>query len=241
MLLLLVFVGSFSATKSVYAASPITLDGLGAFSSCGVFMNNVRPCDTQLLTTAHGHDIIILVIVDSSCCNTNETVSSIIDSSGLVFTPRIAYSTYAKVWEYYARTTSPLNSDNITVVYSDFAWFGIQVIAIHGANNRSIFDQNPSIPGTVSCRGPTCSASIQTSTLDFVIASVAINDADSCEYSIGGPQPPQGFTPVAYTGKMEVEYSITATPQSNVAFHCNYDDAMAIVLDAISFYGAFGT
>jgi hypothetical protein len=251
-LLLLVFVGSVTATKDAYAAIPLALDGLGTHSTCSVFVNQSPNCDAQLLTTTHGHDIIVLEIVDSACCNTNTTISSIIDSSGLTFTLHINYTTTAaKIWEYYTRATSPLNSDNITVVYadSDFGWIGIQVIAIHGANTQAIFDRNPSIPAT--CTFSNCGncgvnfascVTIQTSALDFVIASVAINDAPGCggETGQGGLMPP-GFIDVLSTGKMDVWYSVTTTPRTSVVFNCEATDVNAIVVDAVSFHGAFGT
>jgi hypothetical protein len=248
---LLMFVGAFCATNSVHA-SPATLDGLGTFSSCGFFVNDIRTCSAQSLSTTHGHDIIILSVVDSLCCS-NTTISSIIDSSGLTFTPHISYTPNAKIWEYFARGTSPLNSDNITVVFSsplDSGWFGIQVFAIHGANTRAIFDQNPSIPAT--CTVPacgicdtnfgTCSVTMQTSTFDFVIASVAIGDAPPCGGETGqGAHVPPGFTTATFTGKMQVDYAITTTLESNVVFDCAATDVIAIVLDAISLNSAFGT
>jgi hypothetical protein len=68
---------------------------------------------------------------------------------------------------------------------------------------------------------------------------VAINDAPGCGGETAHVSP--GFTMIAFTGKMEVDYAITATPKSNLVFECAATDVIAIVLDAISFYGAFGT
>jgi hypothetical protein len=54
----------------------------------------------------------------------------------------------------------------------------------------------------------------------------------------------QGFTTITtnkgYGGWFEVDYEITSVPQTNVMFNCNGTDAVAIVMDAISFRGAFG-
>jgi len=240
--LVLVFVGSVSATGIVYAVSPLTLDGLGKETSCASG-GYLPTCAAQSLTTTQGHDVIVLVVVDSFP-NDNIVISSIVDSSGLTFTLRASYSPGAILWEYYARATSPLSSDNITVIFSGdvSGWLEIQALAIHGANTKAIFDQNPSIPATVPCPGLTCSASIQTSTFDFMIASVAIGDGPSCGSPLTeGFLPPQGFTNILYTGKMEVDYAVTATVHSNVVFDCNSDGyALAIVVDAISFNGAFG-
>jgi len=238
-LLLSVFAGSVSATQPAHAAQPpLTLDGVGKFT--------LGTATAQSLTTSQGHDVIILVIVDSAP-DDNIVISSIVDSSGLTFTLRVAYTPSAKLWEYYARATSPLNMDNITVISSGdvSGWLEIQALAIHGANTRAIFDQNPSIPEAVPCPGPTCSASIQTSAFDFVIASVAINNGNGCVSRLcEGLQAQQGVTNILYTGKTEVDYAITTTSQSNVVYDCQSTettDAMAIVVDAISFNGAFRT
>ena len=247
-LLLSAFAGSASAAQPAHAAQPpLTLDGVGTSSSCGVFMNNTRVCDAQSLTTAHGRDVIILVVEDSvSVRDDPTTVSSIIDSSGLTFTPRISYTPNAKLWEYFARATSPLISDNITVVFShDVEGVAVtQVLAIHGANAQAIFDPNPSIPATIPCSYAGCSASMQTSAFDFIIASVAINDGKGCGSPLPeGFQPPRGFTNIAYTGWIQVDYATTTTLESSVTYDCHSSettDAMAIVVDGISFNGAFG-
>ncbi len=251
-ILLLLMMGGVSATKPAHAAAPpLALDGVGANTCQGQFC-----VQSQLLTTTKGHDVIILIVecVDGSTC---DKVSSVSDSSGLTFIQRISYSTGdwlgTKLSEYYAIATSPLNSDNITVDTCTATLYcveGMQVLAIHGANTRAIFDPNTSIPGTCSgtacgdcvayIRATTCSVSIETSTLDFVIASTAINDAGPC--GLGYPNGVvAGFTNIANNGQsFEVDYAITTTPQSNVVFSCNATDAVAIVVDAISFNGAFG-
>src|SRR5438128_8595918 len=116
----------------------------------------------------------------------------------------------------------------------------MQTFAISGANTVGVFDPNPSIPATVSCPGTgcgdctanfrqgTCSAFIQTSTIDLVVASTAINDAGPC-----GPSSP-GFTNITFqNGRFEVDYTITTMSQTTVEFDCNGTDAVAIVVDAI--------
>ncbi len=243
-ILLLVFAGSASTTEPAHAAQPrLALDGLGTIThTC---LNYPFCIESQLLTTTKGHDIVALIF---NCGGSNPCESSnisIIDGSGLTFTQRISY---AQLFEYYAVATSPLKLDNITVVTADHVIFGMQVLAISGANARAIFDPDTSIPSTVSCwflvnpdlvgyTNP-CSTSIQTSTIDFVIAATEIADADSC----GGFSylPPPGFTNIAFNGRFEVDYSITTAPRSNVVFSCSGTEVIAIVVDAISFYGAFG-
>ena len=82
----------------------------------------------------------------------------------------------------------------------------------------------------------------ETSTLDFVIASTAINGAPPC-----GPRNQtgrvQGFTSLMpnQNGRFEVDYAITSLPQTAVVFACNGTDASVILVDAISFHGSFDT
>ena len=264
-ILLLLTVGNVSATKPAQAAAPpLVLDGIGtSFKfSCLHFVTVFEWCDevaqSQLLTTSKGNDVVMLIVEcgdgNRPCTNT----PTIIDGSGLSFTQRLSYSfNGGKIWEYYAIATSPLRSDNITVAYScsesgnPLASCGgdslpILALAIHGANTRAIFDQSSSIPSTCSLLAcgncevgfGTCSVSIETSTLDFIIAITAINDAPSCG---GFPVVVPGFVNIATDDQLfEVDYAITTTSQSNVTFNCNGTDAIAIVVDAISFRGAFG-
>ena len=227
----------------------LTLDGVGA-SNCQ------RPfcVHSQLLTTSSGHDVIVLV-VDTHC---NTGIAGIIDSSGLNFTLRVSHANgcYGSLWEYYAIANARLNQDNITLLADQCCntIIEMQVFAVHGANTLAVFDPDPSTPAAVSCPGEgcgdctanfgkgTCSVSIQTSTLDFVVASTAINGAPPCgpHYQTGQVQ---GFTSLMpnQNGRFEVDYSITTLPQNTVEFACNGTDASVILVDAISLHGAFDT
>jgi len=253
-ILLLLTVGGISSTRPARAvAPPLALDGVGTNTCQAMFC-----VQSQLLTTTKGHDVVILIVecgAGSPCGN----VSKVSDSSGLTFIQRTSYIASdlsgTNFWEYYAIATSPLHSDNITVVTDTcnapvYCIEGMQVLAIHGANTQAVFDPNPSIPATVSCAylvNPDligyidpCSTSIQTSTTDFLLAATGINDAGPC-----GRGYPHGVVPgftniVNQNNRFEVDYAITTTPQTNVTFSCNGTDAVAIVVDAISFRGAFG-
>src|SRR5437660_426232 len=231
--------------RSVKADSSSPLDGIGQ-GPC----NSAAPvinCSTQLLTTTQSNDVVIIVAE-----GTNSTTVS--DSSGLSFVQRVSYSstTYPShtMVEFYAVAASPLNNDNITVSDAPRYTNGMQAFAIHGADTASLFDQDPSIPATVSCPGPdcgncyadyntnpgTCSASIQTSASDFVVATTAINDALPCggyPTSPAGYVPPPGFTHILAGDSFEVDYTLSANPPNSVKFDCNATDASAIVLDAI--------
>ncbi len=91
-------------------SSPILgLDGIGTRQSWR--WTSQGPAESLLLATTMRNDVIILI--------GEGPVSVITDSSGLNFTQRIAYSGIggsASLFEYYARATSPLRSDNITIV-----------------------------------------------------------------------------------------------------------------------------
>ncbi len=251
-ILLVLVVAGVSATKNLHAAAPpLELDGVGT-NDCQIHLF----CRSQSLTTSTGHDVIILIV------ETNSNITRVLDSSGLVFTQRVSYG-IPRLWEYYARATSPLRSDNITIATNADCCYhtviGMQAIAVRGSNTEAIFDPNPSIPALVSCsfqsnayvcESPgygeclangfgTCSASIQTSTFDFVIAVTAINDAPSCGLGYPNGIVP-GFTNLTnWFNRFEIDYVITIEPQTTVAFDCNGTDAMTIVIDAISFHGAF--
>jgi hypothetical protein len=231
----------------------LTLDGVGTTIPTRCCY---RSPQSQLLTTTRGHDVI-LVIVEPGY----GAAVSVSDTSGLNFVQRLSFVSgpssicqvcRATVLEYYAVANAPLTSDNITVAASRCcsAIFGVQTLAISVANTRAVFDTDPSIPASVSCSSTTCgtcyangfgkcSASIDTSTFDVAIATTAINDAGGCGVYNG--KPPPGFTKIANPNShFEVDYLITQTPRTAVTFDCYGTDAEAIVLDAISFYGAFG-
>jgi hypothetical protein len=205
------------------------LDGVGSITTCGIY------CRAESLTTEHGHDVIILM-VECGFTNCLSTISAIRDSNGLNFTQRVSYAPNDKLWEYYARATFPLKSDNISVVLSGTFNWGMQVLAIRGANARTIFDQSPRFPITLSCLGPggisvtTCSASIGSIVDDFIIASTAINDAGPCTPSSGFAELGGG----GGDGVLDIDYRITSTLQGNLLFTCSASDPVAMVVDAIS-------
>ena len=216
------------------SAPTLALDGVGI--PTGEF--------SQMLTTTKGNDVILLT-VDSDC---NFPIY-IKDTNSLSFGQRFSYKPPTQAFclsEYYAIAHSPLVSDNITVV-APFT----EVLAITGADTKTVFDPNPSNPTGVTCTGSwssgltcgncavgqgTCTASIQTSTIDFVIATTAIGDAPPCGVVYPSSVVP-GFTDIVANGKFEVDYEITNLPQTTVVFNCSGTDVGAIVLDAISLHG----
>jgi hypothetical protein len=261
---LLFAIGTLSFTKTVHAtAPPLNLDGVG--TSTGRCCTDSP--QSRLLTTSRGHDVILLLVEWDGQRMAVEDSIGLSFVQRLFFTPQPSLycaPSCPSISEYYAISNSPLKSDNITVIVSNpsgccLPISGMVVIAVNGANTMAVFDQNLSVPALVSCpflgvaytcQSPgygaclanvygTCSASIQTSTFDFVIATTAINDAPGCggESTLG---PPPGFTAIGGGGNFEVDYMITQTPRTAVVFDCNGTDSFAIVLDAISFNGAFG-
>jgi len=180
-----------TTARSVNADLPPALDGVGSQTPC-----RASACVAQQLTTSHGSDVILLFILTGS----NTTRLALIDSSGLSFTQRLSYASEkfpgGMIQEYYAITRLPLKSDNITVVPDQHGYTirGMQVLGIAGADTSTIYDHDRSVPSAVSCPSGTCgycqadyntdpgkcSASIQTSGADFVIAATQINDAPGC-------------------------------------------------------------
>ena len=226
--LLLFFVGAIWNAGYAYAAPSISLDGVATPSTC-----QAAHCAARSLTTSHGHDVIVLV-AECGFLQCNASVTSLTDSSGLAFNQRILFAPNDRIWELFARATAPLSSDNITIVLSSF-FPSIVVFAVREANARAVFDNNPSLPGTVACPGSglpgACSVLAQTSTTDLVIASVALNDAPACGEHSGGP--PE-FTHIdGAGGLLEVDYQIVAA-QTNVLFSCTGTEPAAVVIDAIS-------
>jgi len=191
----------------------------------------------------------VIVLVVETYCNTG--ISGITDSSGLNFTLRVSHANdcYGTLWEYYAIATARLNQDNITVIAGGCCntIMGMQVFAVHAANTIGVFDPDPSTPAAVSCPGTgcgdctasfgqgTCSASIHTLTLAFVVATTVIKGAPPCgtHYQTGQVA---GFTSLMpnQNNRFEVDYSITSIPQTTVVFACNGTDASSILVDAIS-------
>ena len=240
----IVLVGN--TARTVRVDLPPALDGVGTRTTC-----QARACAAQQLTTSFGNDIVVLFVRTGS----NTTTLALSDSSGIVFTERLSYASSefhgGMIREYYAVSISPLNSDNITVVPDQCCYTirGMQVLGVSGADTSTIYDQNKSVPATVSCPSEvcgychadantnpgTCSASIHSSGADFVIVATQINDTPGCggySSSPAGYRPPSGFTRItAPNGNFEVDYTITKASRQ-VEFDCSGTDATAIVVDA---------
>jgi len=207
-----------SIPQAVRAAPSLGLDG--GYACCG----------TKLLTTTSPNDVVV-VVVQCGFRSCNGNVSSVTDSSGLDYTLRASYAPNDKLWEYYAIAPTPLSSDNITVLFSGVAFGGFVAFAVEGANTATVFDPSPSLPATSTCPGGPgrndCTVSAGTSAVDFVIASTAINDADSCNASTGFSEIIPG------TGFPDVDYQIVDALGSRTYFTCSGTDPTAIVMDAL--------
>ncbi|TMI51066.1 hypothetical protein E6H13_09615, partial [Candidatus Bathyarchaeota archaeon] len=213
-----------SSSHFVHASPTLGLDGVGVQPTpcCGPQPNS------EVLSTNNGNDVII-VIIECGYRSCNGNVSSVTDSSGLSYTLRISYTPNDRLWEYYAVAPTPLSSDNITILVSGslFTWMAF---AVKGVNTASVFDSSPSLPAMAACAGPgpnDCSVSAETSAVDFVIASTAINDAGSCRTSAGFSE----ITPLG--GSLDVDYRIVDASQSGISFTCSGTDPTAIILDAL--------
>ncbi len=236
LLLMSVAALAVSQVKPVRADSSSGLDGVGNRISCGGQECSTHCgdqfCAVQSLTTTKNNDAIILV-AECGFLTCNDSISSITDNSGLEFAPRVSYSPNDELWEFSAIAPSPLTGDRINVTYSGNPPYGlsIQVIAVAGVDPSAVFDSDPSIPATVTCGVPMgdCVGSVTTSTQDFVIAIVSINDAGPCTI-------PSGFTQIIGGGSLELDYQIASTP-GDVPYDCNNTDSMSLVMDAIALNG----
>ena len=206
--------------QAVRATPSLGLDGIGKPSGC---------CGSQLLTTGNAGDVVVLV-AECGFRSCNGNVSSVTDSSGLSYVLRVSYGPNDRLWEYYAIAPTPLSSDNITVAVSGFL-IGWMVFAVKGANIATPFDIAPSLPATISCPGAPgrndCTVSAETSAVDFVIASTAINDADACSASTGFNE----VTPAG--GSLDIDYQVVDALGSKTYFTCSGTDPTAIVMDAL--------
>src|SRR5438552_11392739 len=220
----------------VHASPLMELDGVGTSGSnsgCSAFCMR-----SQLLTTSMGDDMIIVTLECGEGPSSGHPCDgiTITDNTGLTFTKRLSFPASGDsgtLWEFYAVAASPLKSDNITVA-ADFCCRGggMLVLGIHGANTSMVFDPNRSIPASNSyTRGDcivgsgTCSASIQTDTVDFVIGTTAIDDAPPCGDGYPNGNVP-GFTNIGSgpNSNFEVDYAITTTSQTNVEYACSDTD-----------------
>ncbi len=209
------------------SSSSLRLDALGKDTSC-------NGCVAQLLTTASSNDVIVVVVECRFC---SSSLTSVADSQGLTYTQRTISSPdgRATFWEYNAVAASPLESDNITAVFSNGSSFQfIQVFAIEGANTSTVFDPNPSLPASTTCFQPgpfyyykyDCSVTIETSNQDFIIASTSINDDGPCAVSAG-------YITALDNGNFEVDYRIGGGPNSSIEFACYDTDAESVLVDAV--------
>jgi hypothetical protein len=219
--------------RPVHASVRLSLDGIGTDATCGGSSTVSPRCSAQVLTTNYPDDVIILVVDCIGYAGCPVDVSSVVDSSGLIFEQRTSYSPSDRIWEYYARSAFPLVSDNITAVLSsDWTQHSMQVFAINGAGHQ-IFLPNPAFPETTLCVAfaVPCSATVTSSANDFVIASTLINDSAPCTI-------PPGFTKLAYVrGILEVDYRAPNVPPSKLTYSCADSGPVAIVIDVISFNG----
>src|SRR5436309_8840648 len=124
-------------------------------------------------------------------------------------------------------TTSSLKSDNITVVIADHSFWECRflpsMLQIRGRYStrtarylqRSLVSILPAVIVLLPPGNGICSASIQTSTIDFVIATTAINDAGG--RGVYNDRPPPGFTQIANgNSHFEVDYVLTTVSQTTV-------------------------
>ena len=216
-------------------SSPLAIDN-SQIASCPHY----TPGCSTLFSTSHGNDIIIVYTHEALDLYTYSCTFHVSDSAGLTWMQRGQtvlndYDSQNGWWrsqfaEFWARSTNPLSSDNITeTCTSGDGYNGFQVFGISGANFISPFDPNVSLPSSLAGVGYGTSVTLSTTNpFDMIISGVQHAGAPV-------PTPGPGFTTITVTGGLSTEYEIASSPVTNlsVAFGANINNSWEQIVDAI--------
>lgn len=198
----------------------IAIDG-SAIQGCG---HNTNSCST-LLSTSQSNDIIIVSTTEALDLQT-VCAFSVRDSAGLSWTLRASVSgrndgttgsNRDQAAEFYAKSTVPLTSDNITESISGCAsiqyggeYNGLLAFGVSGANFNTPFDPNLTLPATANSYSNHPAVQVATSNhRDMIIGTVL---QSSFPNLTAGPS----FTLINTGGGFSLtEYSITSGRVSN--------------------------
>ena len=142
-----------------------------------------------------------------------------------------------QIAEFWARSASPLSSDNVTESILGCASYeyggeynGLMVHAISGANFQDPFDPSGSVPASVSGHNGTPAALISTSNPSDMILGVALQS------TYGVLSPGSGFTLISTGGGYSVsEYAVVNSPVTNfpVTFSDGANWYWEVIADAV--------
>jgi hypothetical protein len=114
---------------------------------------------------------------------------------------------------YYAMATGTLNSDTITCNFDPNARSSCAALGISGADQTTVFDQNPAAPCSAGGTSTTSSCNISTTNSDDMVIGFA---AASCDTPLTADS---GFTAIradVFCGpSLAVEYQIVSSTQTN--------------------------
>ncbi|TMI30443.1 hypothetical protein E6H28_05590 [Candidatus Bathyarchaeota archaeon] len=241
--LILLLGGSFSLPSLSHASNPSatpTIDG-SSVQGCSHFTNS---CST-LFSTSRSNDIVIVYTSESLDLQASCSFS-VKDTAGLSWEMRAAVSgrndgttgsDRDQIAEFWARSATPLSSDNITESILGCASYqyggeynGLMVFGISGANFNNPFDPNGSIPASVSGYNGTPASLISTSNPSDMILGVALQSTFPV-LSAGS-----GFTLInGDGGYMVSEYAIVNSPATSfpVTFGDGANWYWEVIADAV--------
>ncbi len=228
---LLSLVAMLGFVSQVRAAPPtMALDGF--WSLCPNRQCSSNPSAIASLTTTHDDDVIVLLAQSKFGRN---TVTSVVDNDGHIWTLRAVISGRNPIWEYFAIANSPLSSDRINVTWAKTPFIGYDAFIVFGVSGANI--HNPWVPKfpveITGWDGSSVAVSVAGAE-DFVIVSTAVNDAPPCFTTTD-------ITPFRNIGEIgagvygEADYFIASTGGSTtVSFFCNpHSDPMTFLGDAL--------
>ncbi|OLD14059.1 MAG: hypothetical protein AUF79_02900 [Crenarchaeota archaeon 13_1_20CM_2_51_8] len=234
---------AFSIPSLTHASNPsttLTIDG-SALQGCSHYTNS---CST-LFSTSGSNDIVIVSAFETLDLQASCSFS-IKDTAGLSWELRAAVSgrndgTTAsdrdQIAEFWARSASPLSSDNVTESILGCASYeyggeynGLMVYGISGANFQNPFDANSSLPASVSGHNGIPAALISTSNPSDIVIGVALQS------TYGVLSPGSGFTLISTGGGYSVsEYAVVNSPVTNfpVTFSDGANWYWEVIADAV--------
>ncbi len=136
---------------------------------------NANSC-SMALTTSSSSSIIVVAEATTS----GHVANAPSDTSGLTWISLKDYSDgNMDLHLYYAKATATLSSDTITCNFNPNARSSCIALGISGADQTTIFDQNPAVPCSAKGTSTTSSCSISTTNADDMVIGFAAATCDT--------------------------------------------------------------
>jgi len=195
---------AFSVTVSGVVSGSLRVDGSG-----GCANGNANSC-TVVMTTASSSSVIIV----GEATQSGHIAKTPSDASGLTWVTLKDYSDgNLDLHIYYAFAAGVLSSDTITYNFDPNARSSCAVIGISGADQATLFDQNPAVPCSAKGTSTASSCSISTTNSnDMILGFVAAG----CNSPVAAAS---GFTIVraqTFCGpSVGIEYQTASSTETN--------------------------